>query len=68
MGTFGDPGEACNRLCPIDRCISLRQRVQHQDGRLVCRDDRVLDMRVSIAPLMDGRNAGGPAFGVPEVS
>ncbi len=51
---FGDPGQACNKLCPIDACLASGEPAQHQEGRLVRRDGAVIDARVSISPLFDG--------------
>ena len=38
---FGDPGQACNKLCPIDACLASGEPAQHQEGRLVRRDGAV---------------------------
>ena len=66
--TFGDPGEACNRVCPIDRCIDLEQGTEHSQGHLVRRDGSVLDMRVSMAPLKDGDEVVGAVVALQDIS
>jgi PAS domain S-box-containing protein len=66
--TFGDPGEACHRACPIDHCIQRDQSLHHQEGRVVKRDGSVIDARVSIAPLKDGDSVIGSVVVLQDIS
>ena len=65
---FGDPGHACNKLCPIDACLARGEPVQHQEGRLVRRDGAVIDARVSISPLFDGEAIVGSVVVMQDLS
>ena len=65
---FGDPGQACNKLCPIDACLASGEPAHHQEGRLVRRDGAVIDARVSISPLFDDGAIVGSVVALQDLS
>ena len=55
---FGDPGNTCRKVCPVDRAIAAKEPILHHEGVLETRSGAVRNMRVAISPLFDGDDVG----------
>jgi len=65
---FGDAERECKKVCPVEKAISSNQCIFHHEGRLKTRGGRVLDMQVSISPLLTGAEVAGAAVVMQDIT
>ncbi len=56
---FGDENQACSDVCPVNKAISEKRHIVHNEGKLKTRSGEIKDMRVSISPLYEGETVIG---------
>jgi len=56
---FGDAGQTCRGVCPIEKAISERLPILHHVGKLETRSGEVRNMLVLISPLREGEAITG---------
>ena len=56
---FGDENHTCREVCPVNKAISAKHPIIHNEGRLKTRSGEIKKMRVSISPLYEGRRVTG---------
>ena len=65
---FGDPGNTCREVCPVDRAIAAKEPILHHEGVLETRSGAVRNMRVAISPLFDGDDVAGAAVSMLDIT
>jgi PAS domain S-box-containing protein len=65
---FGDEGARCNKLCPVDRAIELRDSVEYPQGSVIRIDGKSVAVRASISPFHEGGAIAGAVVVLKDMS